>query len=100
MNILIKLTCLVGLVIAPILGEVYGTGSHHSGVAEVASVVETVTEESSKSKEIIVEMKALEGDQVEAYVTIEENIDGETSTITKTFTGSKAEVEAQIKDLK
>ncbi len=28
MNILIKLTCLIGLVIAPILGEVYGTGEH------------------------------------------------------------------------
>ncbi|WP_288341546.1 sodium-translocating pyrophosphatase [uncultured Roseivirga sp.] len=28
MNILIKLTCLVGLVIAPILGEMYGTGGH------------------------------------------------------------------------
>lgn len=32
MNILIKLTCLVGLVIAPILGEVYGTGGHGSDV--------------------------------------------------------------------
>jgi K(+)-stimulated pyrophosphate-energized sodium pump len=28
MNILIKLTCLVGLVIAPILGEISGTGAH------------------------------------------------------------------------
>jgi K(+)-stimulated pyrophosphate-energized sodium pump len=28
MNILIKLTCLIGLVIAPILGEIYGNGSH------------------------------------------------------------------------
>ncbi len=28
MNILIKLTCLIGLVIAPILGDVWGTGSH------------------------------------------------------------------------
>ncbi|WP_109832251.1 sodium-translocating pyrophosphatase [Reichenbachiella versicolor] len=28
MNILIKLTCLVGLVIAPILGQVYRTGGH------------------------------------------------------------------------
>jgi len=28
MNILIKLTCLIGLVIAPILGEIAGTGSH------------------------------------------------------------------------
>ncbi len=33
MNILIKLTCLVGLVIAPILGEVYGTGGHGSAEA-------------------------------------------------------------------
>lgn len=30
MNILIKLTCLVGLVIAPILGEVFGGNSHHT----------------------------------------------------------------------
>lgn len=36
MNILIKLTCLVGLVIAPILGEIYGGGSH--GVSEVKDV--------------------------------------------------------------
>ncbi|TRX49476.1 sodium-translocating pyrophosphatase [Fulvivirga sp. M361] len=32
MNILIKLTCLVGLVIAPILGEVFGSGTHHGNV--------------------------------------------------------------------
>jgi K(+)-stimulated pyrophosphate-energized sodium pump len=30
MNILIKLTCLIGLVIAPILGEFWGTGQDHS----------------------------------------------------------------------
>lgn len=30
MNILIKLTCLVGLVIAPILGEIAGSANHHS----------------------------------------------------------------------
>ena len=36
MNILIKLTCLVGLVIAPILGEIYGTATH--GSAENAPV--------------------------------------------------------------
>jgi K(+)-stimulated pyrophosphate-energized sodium pump len=28
MNILIKLTCLVGLVIAPVLGQIYGDGLH------------------------------------------------------------------------
>jgi K(+)-stimulated pyrophosphate-energized sodium pump len=31
MNILIKLTCLVGLVIAPILGEIYGKSDAHGG---------------------------------------------------------------------
>ena len=38
MNILIKLTCLVGLVIAPILGEVYGSGSHASNDIEVKEI--------------------------------------------------------------
>lgn len=33
MNILIKLTCLVGLVIAPILGEVWGNNAHGDGHA-------------------------------------------------------------------
>ena len=34
MNILIKLTCLVGLVIAPILGEIYGEGHAAAEVEE------------------------------------------------------------------
>ena len=42
MNILIKLTCLVGLVIAPILGEMYGEG-HAS--AEPQEIKEVVTEQ-------------------------------------------------------
>ncbi|MEM9298751.1 MAG: sodium-translocating pyrophosphatase [Bacteroidota bacterium] len=44
MNILIKLTCLVGLVIAPILGELSGNANHHTS-QEV---------ESSKQTELIV----------------------------------------------
>ncbi len=41
MNILIKLTCLVGLVIAPILGEIYGGASHgaHKDQVEQAEVI-------------------------------------------------------------
>ena len=39
MNILIKLTCLVGLVIAPILGEIYGTGSHANAEQEVKEII-------------------------------------------------------------
>jgi len=44
MNILIKLTCLVGLVIAPILGEVYGSGSHASEEVEVKEIILTQNE--------------------------------------------------------
>lgn len=50
MNILIKLTCLVGLTIAPILGEMYGAG--HSSIeisnpdpVEITSELPTATEE-------------------------------------------------------
>ncbi|MBV6643957.1 MAG: sodium-translocating pyrophosphatase [Cyclobacteriaceae bacterium] len=38
MNILIKLTCLVGLVIAPILGEIYGDG-HGTGSEQVQAEI-------------------------------------------------------------
>ncbi|MGY8977345.1 MAG: sodium-translocating pyrophosphatase [Cytophagales bacterium] len=41
MNILIKLTCLIGLVIAPILGEMYGNG-HQTFNEKVVDVVENV----------------------------------------------------------
>jgi K(+)-stimulated pyrophosphate-energized sodium pump len=46
MNILIKLTCLVGLVIAPILGDGHG----HEEVAEAAPVVTEVRQEVMKMK--------------------------------------------------
>ncbi len=48
MNILIKLTCLVGLVIAPILGEIYGGGSH--GVSEAKEVILDETEVANLEK--------------------------------------------------
>ena len=52
MNILIKLTCLVGLVIAPILGEVYGEGhGSHSQEIEI--------EEKEKAPEADVEFSAV-----------------------------------------
>ena len=40
MNILIKLTCLVGLVIAPILGEMSGNNSHGGAKAQIEVQVE------------------------------------------------------------
>lgn len=47
MNILIKLTCLVGLVIAPILGEIYGTGAHAATTQKEVDKVEAVIEEAN-----------------------------------------------------
>ncbi len=46
MNILIKLTCLVGLVIAPILGEFYGTANHTADVKK--EVIEIKAERINK----------------------------------------------------
>ena len=58
MNILIKLTCLVGLVIAPILGEIFGSGSHASLEAPEVDKVEVVLDESSVSQKTeLVEVK-------------------------------------------
>ena len=54
MNILIKLTCLVGLVIAPILGEIYGTGGHAANEIEVKEIVLTA-EEVAQTEEIEIE---------------------------------------------
>ncbi|NQZ77206.1 MAG: sodium-translocating pyrophosphatase [Ekhidna sp.] len=110
MNILIKLTCLVGLVIAPILGEVYGSG--HGAKQEMS--VEVVVEDDGSTmisvdgeeivekeitKEVRVEMETKEGDQVEATVTTTIVENGEETTEVKTFTGTKEEVQAQIDEM-
>lgn len=101
MNILIKLTCLVGLVIAPILGEVYGTGTH--GQQEVSIEVKTATMTSQAmeaKKEIQVKVEATEDGQMEAFVTTVFTENGETTTKMDTLRGSEAEVKAQIDALK
>ncbi|REE01264.1 sodium-translocating pyrophosphatase [Marinoscillum furvescens] len=55
MNILIKLTCLVGLVIAPILGEIYG-GVSHSAEVQTDAVEEVVEDSKTEKIEQIVEV--------------------------------------------
>ncbi|MBR10164.1 MAG: sodium-translocating pyrophosphatase [Rickettsiales bacterium] len=89
MNILIKLTCLVGLVIAPILGEIYGGVSHSAANTEV---IEQVVEK----KEIKVTIEGEDEENLKAEITI---TDGE-ETETKTVTGTKAEIEAAIEENK
>ncbi|GAB5401550.1 MAG: sodium-translocating pyrophosphatase [Aureisphaera sp.] len=101
MNILIKLTCLVGLVIAPILG---GHGSDEvSMVTEDGTKLEITTDGVKETvevqKEIKVELSEADGQTV-GNVTITTTKDGVESTETKTFTGTEEEVKEQIEALK
>lgn len=58
MNILIKLTCLVGLVIAPILGEVYGSG--HASIEEDATEIKLTEAEVADIEEVKAEASITE----------------------------------------
>ena len=78
MNILIKLTCLIGLVIAPILGEMYGNGHQTFNEKEI---------------DVVVNMeKTQEGESWEGSVTANKN----GIEITKTLTGTQQEVEVML----
>mgnify|MGYP000695842158 FL=1 len=82
MNILIKLTCLIGLVIAPILGG-------HSGdeTAMTNNEVEVkVAFDQNDSESVIAKIK---------YVTNENGVE---SVVEKTFSGTEAEVDQQLKE--
>lgn len=115
MNILIKLTCLVGLVIAPLLVDGHGESDQalHTESDEMVFIDEDgnktiltdvkdnkmIDENAEVKKEIKVEMST-EGDVTTANVTIETTKDGETTSETKTFTGTEEEVKAQVDALK
>ena len=82
MNILIKLTCLIGLVIAPILGG-------HSGdeTAMTNNEVEVkVAFDQNDSESVIAKIK---------YVTNENGVE---YVVEKTFSGTEAEVDQQLKE--
>jgi K(+)-stimulated pyrophosphate-energized sodium pump len=78
MNILIKLTCLIGLVIAPILGEMYGNGHQTFNEKEVDVVVNVE--------------KTQEGESWEGSVSVNKN----GIETTKTLTGTQQEVEVML----
>jgi len=78
MNILIKLTCLIGLVIAPILGEMYGNGHQTFNEKEVDVVVNVE--------------KTQEGESWEGSVTVNKN----GIETTKTLTSTQQEVEVML----
>ncbi len=122
MNILIKLTCLIGLVIAPILGghttdamatetsseEVYFIDAEGNKTIltekqvqylETGSTIEAGENLNNKTETTVEMLKNDNNDQVTANVTISRTVDGVETTETKTFTGTEEEVRTQLKDV-
>ena len=122
MNILIKLTCLIGLVIAPILGghstdsmatetsseEVYFIDAEGNKTIltekqvqylETGSTIEEGENLKDKTETMVEMLKNDTNDQVTANVTITRTVDGVETKETKTFTGTEEEVRAQLKDV-
>ena len=97
MNILIKLTCLIGLVIAPILGG-HSESNAHTDNHNVTLHLDSDELHKNASKEIRVEMKK-DGDLTVATVTTTTTVDGKKVTTTQDFKGTEAEVKAQIEAL-
>ena len=96
MNILIKLTCLIGLVIAPILGG-HAAADTRAVVSPTSTMqVKTSTEDTMDvEKDVTVNMTSDEG-VFTAEVVTETKLDGATQKETKIFTGTEAEVKAKI----
>ena len=86
MNILIKLTCLVGLVIAPLLG------SHAE--PQTALIKEKVR------KEIRVEVNADDQGQMEAVIKTTTTENGETVVDEKVISGTEEEIQAAVEEMK
>lgn len=118
MNILIKLTCLIGLVIAPILGDHSGSiiideqqevniwidenGEKHildgTETVKFISKAEAAGNLPPNSTYTSVEMtKNDASNKVKAVVTIERTINGETQVETQEFSGTEDEVRSQLK---
>ncbi|MFN4198763.1 MAG: sodium-translocating pyrophosphatase [Flavobacterium sp.] len=117
MNILIKLTCLVGLVIAPILGGHTANGDLASCCVSTEQCISMSKEEciakgctnekclamhevKSTVTEMQVEKTIAEDRTVTANVTISTMINGEETETTQVFTGTEEEVKQKIQALR
>ncbi|MCF6306378.1 MAG: sodium-translocating pyrophosphatase [Flavobacteriaceae bacterium] len=98
MNILIKLTCLIGLVIAPILGGHSSEGHAMTNDMELHEAQDVKTISSEKQVNVIMEVN--DDGMAKATVTTIVIKNGETTKTEQTFEGTKAEVKASIEALK
>jgi len=96
MNILIKLTCLIGLVIAPILGGHSAENNEHSETTMEVTVNATSDEDSKAIKDIRVNMTKNDDGSFNAVVTYSVTENGETTTKEESFNGTEEEVDAAI----
>ena len=103
MNILIKLTCLIGLVIAPILGGHSSEVNKNSIVkTEVVSNYEGIKGGENMSNKTETSVKMLSNDSngnITANVEIRKTVNNKTTITKKTIIGSEEEVRAQLKDI-
>jgi len=95
MNILIKLTCLIGLVIAPILGGHSAENNEHSETIEVT--VNTINDQDSKAiKDVRVNMTKNDDGSFNAVVTYSVTENGKTTTKEESFDGTEEEVDKAV----
>jgi len=97
MNILIKLTCLIGLVIAPILGG--HTDDDIPNQEETSAVYQNNRMDKLISKEVKLEKK-YEEDFVTAYVVVTKIQNNEEVTETFEFEGTEAKVREEVDNIK
>jgi len=101
MNILIKLTCLIGLVIAPILGG-HSAETTATGVSSVQTVIvdeagKPVVTAQESSREVTIDKQTMADGKVRATVHIVSvSNDDEVTHNEKVFEGTEAEVNSQI----
>lgn len=100
MNILIKLTCLIGLVIAPILGGHDAVAVRERNTAS-ATAVEQPYNTSASRQEVSIEREKNADGSVKATVTTATFVNKErTTNVTEVFEGTNEEVNAKIAALR
>lgn len=103
MNILIKLTCLIGLVIAPILGGHETANVDQTRDAKLVEAIETVGVERNGAPAVVETSKEV---RIESSKDADGNVKAIITTITdakedvQVFEGTEAEVKAKIEDFK
>ena len=96
MNILIKLTCLIGLVIAPILGGHGSENNLHSDTNIEVTVNATSDQDSKAVKDVRVNMTKNDDGSFSAVVTYSVTENGKTTSKEESFNGTEEEVDNAV----